>query len=612
MEDQQGNTHLFYRIYSYSTDSVTGEFQRYNNIYHLDLGSGTDTLFLEDYIVSNILISAKLVEDYDLWNQTAELWNSCGGIGGDPDIAAYIERFDGFPNYNALGMANSIQISRQDDSLVFAGTDASGINGLEATIKSIDGGWNWTQVSDTYEFLSLNPFNDQVLLAQDLYPYSLFKSSDYGNSFIIVDTCKALLNYQFSYDQDGNHVNRILRNYYSGKYEYKVSPNQGSAFSWQTKYSSDSEIFISNDESVSGTIYIADKKNIFVSADYGDNFSLYKTLERKIVGIYKKPNSNKLYAATKYKIYEITPDTIQVIKSLPIADAELKFYPLAIGNKWVYDTWGWWWDGTIYHTYSGIIYREVVDDSIMPNGYNYYKLSDPTTFNYLPILFERIDTTSGKVFRYDNTLGLPDDEYLIDDLFAELGDTIWSSRHQYQDFVPFICVGGGVFNKWGIQGPRKIFTIYDLTGYTYSLSQGVGIDSIYSSFDFGENFTTLKGCIIDGVVYGDTTTVGVEDEEIPIVANFNLEQNYPNPFNPSTKIKFTIPNVETHRDASLQKVTLKIYDILGNEIATLVNEELSAGVYEVEFNGSELTSGIYFYVLKAGLFIQTKKMVYLK
>jgi len=111
---------LFYRIYSYSTDSVTGEFQRYNNIYHLDLGSGTDTLFLEDYIVSNILISAKLVEDYDLWNQTAELWNSCGGIGGDPDIAAYIERFDGFPNYNALGMANSIQISRQDDSLVFA------------------------------------------------------------------------------------------------------------------------------------------------------------------------------------------------------------------------------------------------------------------------------------------------------------------------------------------------------------------------------------------------------------------------------------------------------------------------------------------------------------
>ncbi len=76
-----------------------------------------------------------------------------------------------------------------------------------------------------------------------------------------------------------------------------------------------------------------------MSIDYGDNFSLYKTLDRKIVGIYKKSNSNKLYAATKYKIYEITPDTIQVIKSLPIADDELKFYQLAIGNKWVYELW---------------------------------------------------------------------------------------------------------------------------------------------------------------------------------------------------------------------------------------------------------------------------------
>ena len=117
----------------------------------------------------------------------------------------------------------------------------------------------------------------------------------------------------------------------------RVSPNNGEPFSWQTKYSSDSEIFISNDESTSGTIYLADKKNIFISTDYGDNFSLYKTLDRKIVGIYKKPNSNKLYAATKYKIYEITPDTIQVIKSLPIPEEVLNFYPLSIGNKWVYD-----------------------------------------------------------------------------------------------------------------------------------------------------------------------------------------------------------------------------------------------------------------------------------
>jgi len=93
---------------------------------------------------------------------------------------------------------------------------------------------------------------------------------------------------------------------------------------------------------------------------------------------------------------------------------------------------------------------------------------------------------------------------------------------------------------------------------------------------------------------------------------FLLYQNYPNPFNPTTKIKYTIPNVETHRDASLQMVTLKVYDVLGNEVATLVNEEKQPGVYEVEFDASNLSSGIYFYQLKAGNFIDTKKMILMK
>jgi hypothetical protein len=99
---------------------------------------------------------------------------------------------------------------------------------------------------------------------------------------------------------------------------------------------------------------------------------------------------------------------------------------------------------------------------------------------------------------------------------------------------------------------------------------------------------------------------------------FALEQNYPNPFNPTTKIKFTIPSVETHRDASLQ-VTLKVYDVLGNEVATLVNEVKQPGTYEVEFNIAShsgnvrnLKSGIYFYQLKAGSFVETKKMVLMK
>lgn len=85
---------------------------------------------------------------------------------------------------------------------------------------------------------------------------------------------------------------------------------------------------------------------------------------------------------------------------------------------------------------------------------------------------------------------------------------------------------------------------------------------------------------------------------------FALTQNYPNPFNPVTKIKFEVPVSEF--------ISLKIFDITGREIRTLVNEKLNAGVYEREFNGAELTSGIYFYRIDAGKFSDTKKMMLIK
>ncbi|MBK9098488.1 MAG: T9SS type A sorting domain-containing protein [bacterium] len=103
------------------------------------------------------------------------------------------------------------------------------------------------------------------------------------------------------------------------------------------------------------------------------------------------------------------------------------------------------------------------------------------------------------------------------------------------------------------------------------------------------------------------------DNEIPMISNFKLEQNYPNPFNPSTNIGFVIASEAKQS----QPVTLKVYDVLGNEVATLVNEELSAGEYEVTFDVGasrdlSLSSGIYFYTLRAGEFVQTKKMVLMK
>jgi len=109
----------------------------------------------------------------------------------------------------------------------------------------------------------------------------------------------------------------------------------------------------------------------------------------------------------------------------------------------------------------------------------------------------------------------------------------------------------------------------------------------------------------------DIITTGVEDGNSS-VKEFSLEQNYPNPFNPSTTIRYSIPSVIASGAKQSQLVTLTVYDLLGREVATLVNEEKPAGNYEVEFSSEGLTSGLYFYKLQAGSFTETKKMLLLK
>lgn len=107
--------------------------------------------------------------------------------------------------------------------------------------------------------------------------------------------------------------------------------------------------------------------------------------------------------------------------------------------------------------------------------------------------------------------------------------------------------------------------------------------------------------------YGQLIVSGNEDNN-KIPNNFALEQNYPNPFNPVTKIRYTIPgNVEARRG-----VSLRVYDILGNEVATLVDEYKEPGIYEVEFDASDLASGVYIYRLQADRYLNTRKMILLR
>ena len=110
------------------------------------------------------------------------------------------------------------------------------------------------------------------------------------------------------------------------------------------------------------------------------------------------------------------------------------------------------------------------------------------------------------------------------------------------------------------------------------------------------------GVDMSGVITVETP-VSVSDQKL-VLDDFKLHQNYPNPFNPTTIITYSISNSNF--------IKLKVYDNLGNEIANLVDEEKASGIYRVEFNAANLSSGIYYYELKAGNFIETKKMTLIK
>jgi hypothetical protein len=129
-----------------------------------------------------------------------------------------------------------------------------------------------------------------------------------------------------------------------------------------------------------------------------------------------------------------------------------------------------------------------------------------------------------------------------------------------------------------------------------------------NSVQAGQNYFYMIEAVDDAGNSGWTTELSTSitsiKNEAALPTVFALEQNYPNPFNPSTMISYSIPQSSF--------VTLKVYDILGNEITTLVNETRSAGKYEVRFDASELSNGVYFYTVNADNFTSTKKMLLMK
>ena len=582
IENQNNQTELLYRLGS--------DYYPFNPVYKFNTNDLTEEMIMEAY---NSFFPggqlAKAVWDFEFFPDNINFMNV--GYQINPDNHSYIARndsivFDGISGYER------VDISQQDPQKVFAFVG-------DGVARSFDGGFTFPL--------------DSVWLTTDFIPFSLadfddevFFGFDFNNQFMknaaVVDTSKIFFDEYTNilYDINQFHIYRVNKTY--GGYTLNVSNNKGNAYTWTKTYQSENPFFITIDSSNSGLVFLADGRKIYKSTNNGYNFVLYKNLESRIVGIYKKPDSDILYAATRNKIFEITDDEITVIKSIPVPPEILNYYPLAIGNKWIYGV-----NTFEYYPYpSGsytIVKREVIGDSIAANNKKYFVIHDPTDYPYT--VLERIDSLNGKIFRYFEHPDLTENEYLIDDLFAEVGDTIQSYRRGFWQQSHTVLLDEIIFEKWGLTKSKRVFEQYLLDMPVYSLTQNVGLDSIYFQFDFGETYISLNGCIINGELYGDTSmVVSVEDENEAIPSEFKLHQNYPNPFNPSTVISWQSPVGS--------RQTLKVYDVLGREVATLVDEYREAGYYEVEFNSAGLASGIYYYQLKVGSYIKTKKMVVVK
>jgi hypothetical protein len=592
MEDSQGNTHLLYRVYSHQ-QGINFESGR-NDIYNLVPGTSIDTIYFYDYFSCGPYMDYGItISDYDYWDADLTKYIISGNFVTCFEPAPFISRFDSVNVYSDwLNFTYDLYISKQNDSLVF---------GLPHLI-SYNGGFIWDTLSFDYNVLSVSSINDSIMYAINFtYPSNsnLYKSTDRGNTYNVVDTGAYNWQSRFYYDTDGIHIYRTNRLDYPNC-SLRGSSEQGNAFTWQMLYQTNNDFFLCLDELQSGAIYLADGKKIFYSSNYGNTFSLYKELDKKIIGIYKKPNSDKLYAATKYKLYEITSDTITVIKSIPIVD-ELTFYPLKVGYKWVYDFTSTDWN---MNGYIDIYFREVLSEKMKQNGKKYFEILEK--FVYLGItdtVYERIDTTEGKVYRYEPDC--PNSEQFIEELVLEVNDSTFASRFESCiEHPPTELVSQQGYNLWGIYGMNRNYLSSSLLTSDYNLYSEIGLVYIKLSDDNYFRTFILKGMVKDGIVYGDTTLTDVGDENNSIPTVYRLEQNYPNPFNPITKIRWQSPS------AGYQ--TLKVYDVLGNEVITLVDEYKSAGTYEIDFDGSKHSSGVYFYQLKADDFISTKKMILIK
>ena len=275
----------------------------------------------------------------------------------------------------------------------------------------------------------------------------------------------------------------------------------------------------------------------------------------------------------------------------------LNFFPLQVNNSWEYN---YVLCDPFENCEANSFFESVTGDTIFNN--NSYFIFNHKTIGSVENFYYRIDSTNGNIFKiYESDFNA---EYRVDSLFACEGDVFLTDDYpNSKHTIEILSIRDTVINGVKMYLRETIDEFHNFSKYVS------GIGKISTKAYNGIIF--LNNAVINGITYDFTT--GIYNKEI-IESDYQLSQNFPNPFNPATTIQYQIPHSVSPLSggAGGGLVTFKIYDTLGREVVTLVNEYQPPGSYEVKFDGSQLASGIYYYNLKSGKYYKSLKMVILK
>ncbi len=609
-------------------------FNRSSEIYH-STNSGDSWNKITDTTIANKYVYFLSIAGQNVYAPSPD------GLYRSTDDGASWEKL------NDSLITGTINFIKSDSSFLFAG------NSIGQLFRSSDKGNSWELLKNGSNELTTSSITfdgSKLIAANSSVNSSIYISTDFGDSWSQRDGSGGENSSFYDlYFLNGNLIGRFYDN------TFYISSDEGTSWS---EIQVDSTMNSFEDIEGSGSnVFIATYGNgIYRSTDGGYTWALSNKgiIGSRINALVTK--NNDVLAATEGGVYKSTDDgdswqryndgidlseiiNIQIFNNNYYAVVKDGIYKLdAVNNKWVKTyyvpnasfTAISINDSVIYAGFRGAGILKSTDNGSTWDTVNNGLSTSPGHYpgiNSLAVLGDVVyaGTDVNGVYRstdgganwsqFNNGFSSPitygiafkdSSVYLAtNDGFYKTGlnDTSWNQLNNSYAYS-FFFYNGGIF----IGQYNQILKSYDGGQSWESVSDGYNSRDIYS---LAVNDSYMFAASADGGVWRRplSEVITSVNNSVSVPEHFSLEQNYPNPFNPTTKIKYSIPSVETGHAPSVQ---LRVYDILGRGVATLVNKKQQPGNYEVTFDASTLSSGVYFYQLKVGNFVQTKKMILMK